>query len=210
MAESVYRVTEVVGVSSDSWEQAAKNAVETVGGSVRELRIARGRSPGRDDRRRQDLGVPRPSGGFVQVRQGVDLGPDGGRRPGGDGLSRGAANAGLTSLLELVGAAVGVLVAPDAALVALRRVLLARQADGRAALLQGMGGGRPAVLAQRLRLGFPVRSPSALTRRSRRRSHCVRRSRCCRSRPRDRPDPGPRCRRRSSCGRRCCRRAAPP
>ena len=40
MAESVYRVTEVVGVSSESWEQAAKNAVETVGGSVRELRIA--------------------------------------------------------------------------------------------------------------------------------------------------------------------------
>ncbi len=39
MAESVYRVTEVVGVSSESWEQAAKNAVETVGGSVRELRI---------------------------------------------------------------------------------------------------------------------------------------------------------------------------
>ena len=40
MAESVYRVTEVVGVSSDSWEQAAKNAVEMVGQSVRELRIA--------------------------------------------------------------------------------------------------------------------------------------------------------------------------
>lgn len=40
MAESVYRVTEVVGVSSDSWEQAAKNAVEAVGESVRELRIA--------------------------------------------------------------------------------------------------------------------------------------------------------------------------
>ncbi len=40
MAESVYRVTEVVGVSSDSWEQAARNAVEVVGSSVRELRIA--------------------------------------------------------------------------------------------------------------------------------------------------------------------------
>jgi flavin-binding protein dodecin len=40
MAESVYRVTEVVGVSSDSWEQAAKNAVETVSETVRELRIA--------------------------------------------------------------------------------------------------------------------------------------------------------------------------
>ena len=38
--ESVYRVTEVVGVSADSWEQAARNAVETVAGSVRDLRIA--------------------------------------------------------------------------------------------------------------------------------------------------------------------------
>jgi flavin-binding protein dodecin len=40
MAESVYRVTEVVGVSADSWEQAAKNAVETVSASVRDLRVA--------------------------------------------------------------------------------------------------------------------------------------------------------------------------
>lgn len=40
MAESVYRVTEVVGVSSESWEQAARNAVETVAGSVRDLRVA--------------------------------------------------------------------------------------------------------------------------------------------------------------------------
>ncbi len=40
MAESVYRVTEVVGVSADSWEQAAKNAVETVSESVRDLRVA--------------------------------------------------------------------------------------------------------------------------------------------------------------------------
>ncbi len=39
MSESVYRVTEVVGVSADSWEQATKNAVEAVAGSVRELRI---------------------------------------------------------------------------------------------------------------------------------------------------------------------------
>ena len=40
MAESVYRVIEVVGTSADSWEQAAKNAVEQVAESVRELRIA--------------------------------------------------------------------------------------------------------------------------------------------------------------------------
>jgi dodecin len=40
MAESVYRVTEVIGVSSESWEAAARAAVETASRSVRELRIA--------------------------------------------------------------------------------------------------------------------------------------------------------------------------
>ena len=40
MADSVYRVTEVIGVSSDSWEAAARNAVETAGKSVRDLRVA--------------------------------------------------------------------------------------------------------------------------------------------------------------------------
>lgn len=37
---SVYRVTEVIGVSSESWEAAARDAVETAAGSLRELRIA--------------------------------------------------------------------------------------------------------------------------------------------------------------------------
>jgi flavin-binding protein dodecin len=40
MADSVYRVTEVIGVSSDSWDAAARNAVETAAKSVRDLRIA--------------------------------------------------------------------------------------------------------------------------------------------------------------------------
>ena len=40
MAESVYRVTEVIGVSGESWEAAARNAVETAAKSVRDLRIA--------------------------------------------------------------------------------------------------------------------------------------------------------------------------
>jgi dodecin len=40
MAESVYRVTEVLGVSSESWEAAARNAVETAAKSVRDLRVA--------------------------------------------------------------------------------------------------------------------------------------------------------------------------
>jgi dodecin len=40
MADSVYRVTEVIGVSSESWEAAARNAVQTAATSVRDLRIA--------------------------------------------------------------------------------------------------------------------------------------------------------------------------
>ncbi len=40
MAESVYRVSEIIGVSSESWEAAATNAVETAAKSVRGLRIA--------------------------------------------------------------------------------------------------------------------------------------------------------------------------
>jgi flavin-binding protein dodecin len=36
----VYRVTEVIGTSSNSWEDAAKNAVKTASKSIRDLRIA--------------------------------------------------------------------------------------------------------------------------------------------------------------------------
>ena len=41
MADSVYRVTEVIGVSTESWEAAARNAVETAAKTVRDLRVAR-------------------------------------------------------------------------------------------------------------------------------------------------------------------------
>ena len=40
MADSVYRVTEVIGVSGESWEAAARNAVETAAKGVRDLRVA--------------------------------------------------------------------------------------------------------------------------------------------------------------------------
>jgi dodecin len=40
MPDSVYRVTEVIGTSTDSWEAAAKNAVETAARTVRDLRVA--------------------------------------------------------------------------------------------------------------------------------------------------------------------------
>jgi dodecin len=38
--ESVYRVTEVIGTSSQSWEDAAKAAVQTAAGTLRDLRVA--------------------------------------------------------------------------------------------------------------------------------------------------------------------------
>lgn len=40
MSESVYKVIELVGTSPTSWEDAAKNAVETAGKSLKNLRIA--------------------------------------------------------------------------------------------------------------------------------------------------------------------------
>jgi dodecin len=40
MADSVYRVTEVIGVSDESWEAAARNAVDTAAKTVRDLRVA--------------------------------------------------------------------------------------------------------------------------------------------------------------------------
>jgi len=40
MADSVYKVVELVGTSDTSWEAAAKKAVETAGRSLKDLRIA--------------------------------------------------------------------------------------------------------------------------------------------------------------------------
>ena len=37
---AVYRVTEVIGTSANSWEDAARNAVKTAAKSLRDLRIA--------------------------------------------------------------------------------------------------------------------------------------------------------------------------
>ena len=39
-ASTVYRVTEIIGTSPVSWEDAAKTAVETAGKSLRDLRVA--------------------------------------------------------------------------------------------------------------------------------------------------------------------------
>lgn len=40
MSDSVYKVIELVGTSAKSWEDAAKNAVETAGNSLKDLRVA--------------------------------------------------------------------------------------------------------------------------------------------------------------------------
>jgi flavin-binding protein dodecin len=40
VADSVYRVTELVGVSTDSWEDAARRAIETASSTLRDLRVA--------------------------------------------------------------------------------------------------------------------------------------------------------------------------
>ncbi len=40
MTESVYKIIELVGTSKESWEKAAKNAVEKASKTLRELRIA--------------------------------------------------------------------------------------------------------------------------------------------------------------------------
>jgi flavin-binding protein dodecin len=40
MTDSVYKIIDLVGTSEVSWEEAAKNAVETASKSLRDLRIA--------------------------------------------------------------------------------------------------------------------------------------------------------------------------
>ncbi|MCJ7678585.1 MAG: dodecin family protein, partial [Anaerolineales bacterium] len=40
MTDSVYKVIELVGTSSESWEKAAKAAVETASKSLKDLRVA--------------------------------------------------------------------------------------------------------------------------------------------------------------------------
>jgi flavin-binding protein dodecin len=39
MTDSIYRVTEVIGTSTESWEDAARHAVETAAHTLRDLRV---------------------------------------------------------------------------------------------------------------------------------------------------------------------------
>jgi len=65
MADAVYRVTEVIGVSSESWEAAARNAVETAAKTVRDLRIA--------EVVRQDLSIENGKVSNYRVRLGISF-----------------------------------------------------------------------------------------------------------------------------------------
>ena len=65
MAESVYRVTEIVGVSSESWEAAARVAVETAAKTVRDLRVA--------EVVRQDLTIENGSIVNYRIRLGISF-----------------------------------------------------------------------------------------------------------------------------------------
>jgi dodecin len=65
MADSVYRVTEVIGVSSESWEAAARNAVETAAKTVRDLRVA--------EVLRQDVTIENGSLVNYRVRLGISF-----------------------------------------------------------------------------------------------------------------------------------------
>jgi len=40
MADSVYKVIQLVGTSTESWEKAAQNAIQAAGQSLRDLRVA--------------------------------------------------------------------------------------------------------------------------------------------------------------------------
>ena len=70
MADSVYRVTEVIGVSSDSWEAAARNAVETAAKTVRDLRVA--------EVLRQDVTIENGALDNYRVRLGISFKYDSG------------------------------------------------------------------------------------------------------------------------------------
>jgi dodecin len=65
VADSVYRVTEVIGVSNESWEAAARNAVETAARTVRDTRVA--------EVGRQDLTIENGSVTGFRVRLGISF-----------------------------------------------------------------------------------------------------------------------------------------
>jgi len=65
MADSVYRVTELVGTSTQSWAAAAKTAIETASKTLRDLRVA--------EVVRQDVTIENGKVGVYRVRLNVSF-----------------------------------------------------------------------------------------------------------------------------------------
>jgi len=73
MADSVYRVTELVGTSTQSWEAAAKSAIQTASKTLRDLRVA--------EVVRQDVSIENGKVGQYRVRLNVSFKYEGSRAP---------------------------------------------------------------------------------------------------------------------------------
>ncbi len=68
MAKSVYKIIELVGASTKSWEDAAKAAVETAGQSLKELRIAEVSELDMQLNKGKVISYRGPRQGFVQIQ----------------------------------------------------------------------------------------------------------------------------------------------
>ena len=73
MADSVYRVTELVGTSTQSWEAAAKSAIQTASKTLRDLRVA--------EVVRQDVTIENGKVGQYRVRLNVSFKYEGAPTP---------------------------------------------------------------------------------------------------------------------------------
>jgi len=73
MADSVYRVTELVGTSAQSWEAAAKAAIETASKTLRDLRVA--------EVVRQDVTIEKGKATLYRVRLNVSFKYEGSAPP---------------------------------------------------------------------------------------------------------------------------------
>jgi len=73
MADSVYRVTELVGTSTQSWEAAAKSAIQTASKTLRDLRVA--------EVVRQDVSIENGKVGQYRVRLNVSFKYEGAPAP---------------------------------------------------------------------------------------------------------------------------------
>ena len=65
---SVYRVTDLIGTSTESWQDAASVAIKTASGSLRDLPSRRGGGPGHPPRGGRRDHLPNEASRLLQVR----------------------------------------------------------------------------------------------------------------------------------------------